>query len=142
MERVTNTEYIESFEKVARDRYDPICNSEIEIFQNVALMQYHTTSDGLIPYAHIVEISKDDIDSDDISALLEGAFHDIKDRCDEKHFEDVVYQIMGAIPENELDETLKEYEEYVTLDCGYVIPGLIDFVRVAEIEDEEVIYVS
>jgi len=100
-------------------------------------MQYHTTNDGVMPYAHIVEIGKDDIDSDDISALLEGVFHDIKDRCDEKHFADVVYQIMGAIPENELDETLKEYDEYVTLDCGYVIPGLIEFVRVAEIEDEE-----
>ena len=61
--------------------------------------------------------------SDDIAGALEDTLHRILDNGGTK---DDVCQIMGAIipSESEMKE-LEESEEYVSIDLGYVIPGLI-----------------
>ncbi len=132
-------EYIES----ARKRYYCIAKGNArngqEVFENNALLLYHSTTDGLS--YHIVEIDKDDSGSDDIGALLEWAFHDIKERTDEKSFDEVIYALMGAVKEEELDDTLRICDEYVTLDCGYVIPGLIEYTEIIDVPDEEGEYI-
>lgn len=120
--------------KTAKNRYYCISKEYAkdgqETFENNALLVYHTTTDNF--NYHIVEIDKDDEKSDDISSLLEWAFHDIKDRTMENRFDDTIYILMGAVKYEELDETLNEYDEYTTLDCGYVIPGLIDYAKVID----------
>lgn len=121
MEKVANKELVEGVKSKAKRSYSSLGGTK-----NAALMQYHTTTDGL--NFHVVEIDRDYVDSDDIGSLLESAFHDIKDKCDQESFDETVYQIMGAIRADELDPVLHENDEYVVLDCGYVIPGLIDFV--------------
>ncbi len=117
-------ERIEEIKKTALLRYGKLSGKP--------LMLYHTTTDGL--NYHVVEVEKE---SDDIAGLLEAAFHDIGDRFTpylkngelNLLFDNAVYTIMGAVKEEELDETLKEYEEYTNLDLGYVIPGLIDVIE-------------
>ncbi len=117
-------ERIEEIKKTALLRYGKLSGKP--------LMLYHTTADGL--NYHVVEVEKE---SDDISGLLEEAFHDISDTFEpyledgelNAIFENAVFGIMGAVKEEELDEILKENEEYVNLDLGYVIPGLIDVVE-------------
>lgn len=61
--------------------------------------------------------------SDDIAEALEDTLHRILDNGGTK---DDVCEIMGAIipSESEMKE-LEEFEEYVSIDLGYVIPGLI-----------------
>lgn len=63
--------------------------------------------------------------SDDITAALENTLHRI---IEVGGTEEDVYRIMGAkIPtEKELSE-LEEFNEFIWLDLGYVLPGLIDF---------------
>lgn len=64
-------------------------------------------------------------DSDDISAALEMTLHRI---LDAGGTEKDVHRIMGAyIPTEEEVAELEEYNEFVWLDLGYVLPGLIDF---------------
>lgn len=62
--------------------------------------------------------------SDDIHGALEETLHRI---LDENGTEEDVYRIMGAkIPtEDELEE-LEEFSEFIYIDLGYVLPGLID----------------
>ena len=62
--------------------------------------------------------------STDISGALEETLHRI---LDANGTEEDVYRIMGAkIPtEDELKE-LEEFDEFIWIDLGYVLPGLID----------------
>ena len=126
--------------KTARDRYYTIANGSCgEYFDGVALLMYHLTTDGL--KYHVVEIPKELKDSTDIGGLLEGALHDISDRTAPKFLGETVFSIMGAIPRDELENTLFseqiEAEEFTELDLGFVLPGLIDNVSIIEVEDEE-----
>ena len=60
----------------------------------------------------------------DLYGALENTLHIILDNggC-----EDDVYYIMGAkIPTEDEMKELEEFEEYMSLDLGYVLPGLID----------------
>jgi len=61
-------------------------------------------------------------ESDDIS----GALEDTLKRVIESGNEDELYSIMGAfIPTIEEMDELEEFEEYVSIDLGYVLGGLI-----------------
>lgn len=62
-------------------------------------------------------------ESDDIARALEDTLHRILDNGGTK---DDVCEIMGAIipSESEMKE-LEEFNEYISIDLGYVIPGLI-----------------
>lgn len=63
--------------------------------------------------------------SDDVSGALEMTLHRI---LDAGGTEEDVYRIMGAkIPTEEELTELEEYDEFVQIDLGYVLPGLIDF---------------
>ncbi len=136
MDKITNKDKINELKERARDRYYSIGRDDShEIFIDNALLCFHSTSDGL--NYHVVEIDAADIDSTDIGNLLKWAFHDIKDRTAEKAFDDVIFTIMGAIKEEALDDDLKNADMYISLDCGYVIPGLLDYVAACEVENEE-----
>ena len=61
-------------------------------------------------------------DSNDISGALEDTLH----RIIESKNEDNLYYIMGAfIPSDEEMQELEEFDEYVSIDLGYVLGGLI-----------------
>ena len=61
-------------------------------------------------------------DSDDISGALEDTLH----RIIESGNEDELYSIMGAfIPTEEETQELEEFDEYISIDLGYVLGGLI-----------------
>lgn len=69
--------------------------------------------------------------SDDISAALEMTLHRI---LEAGGTEEDVKQIMGAeIPNEEEKDILDEFEEYVSIDLGYVLPGLIDMWKESEV---------
>ena len=60
--------------------------------------------------------------SDDIGGALEDTLH----RIIESGNEDELYSIMGAfIPTNEEMQELEEFDEYISIDLGYVLGGLI-----------------
>ena len=61
-------------------------------------------------------------ESDDIAGALEDTLH----RIIESGNEDELYSIMGAfIPTEEEIQELEEFDEYVSIDLGYVLGGLI-----------------
>lgn len=61
----------------------------------------------------------------DISGALEETLHRI---LDNGGTEDDVYRIMGAkIPMDEELSELDEFKEYINIDLGYILPGLIDY---------------
>ena len=61
-------------------------------------------------------------DRDDISGALEDTLH----RVIESGNEDNLYYIMGAfIPTDEEIQDLEEFDEYISIDLGYVLGGLI-----------------
>lgn len=63
---------------------------------------------------------------DDIASSLEYTLHTLIDNG----YEDEVYACMGAyIPDDEEMKELEEFDEYVSIDLGYVIGGLIDYVE-------------
>ena len=62
--------------------------------------------------------------SDDIAGALEMTLHRI---LESDGTSEDVHRIMGAvIPTEEEMKELEEYDEYISIDLGYVIPGLID----------------
>ncbi len=135
MEQITLKETILSLKETAKKRYASITDADHEeIFPGGALILYHTTTDGL--NSHVIEADKKFLRGDDLMGFLLAAFYDIKDRTSERHFSDVLFEIMGAIPESELDPDLRANEEFITLDKGYVIPGLIDAASFAEVRTE------
>lgn len=69
---------------------------------------------------------------DDIAGALEMTLHRILEAGGTP--EDV-YRIMGAtIPTEEEWKDLEEYDEYVSIDLGYVIPSLIDLWEETEVD--------
>lgn len=69
--------------------------------------------------------------SDDISAALEMTLHRILELGGT---EEDVKQIMGAeIPSEKERNVLDEFEEYIPIDLGYVLPGLIDMWKESEV---------
>ena len=61
--------------------------------------------------------------SDDIAAALENTLHRILDAGGDS---EAVQEIMGAhIPTQDERKELEEYNEYIEIDLGYVLPGLI-----------------
>ena len=63
--------------------------------------------------------------STDIGGALEMTLHRI---LDAGGTEKDVYRIMGAkIPTEEELKELEEFDEFVCIDLGYVLPGLINF---------------
>ena len=61
----------------------------------------------------------------DISGALEMTLHRI---LDAGGTEKDVFRIMGAeIPDNNEWEALEEFSEYIYIDLGYILCGLIDF---------------
>lgn len=68
--------------------------------------------------------------SDDISGALEMTLHRI---LEAGGTENDVKRIMGAeIPTQEELKELEKYDEYVYIDLGYVLPGLIDIWKEVE----------
>ena len=62
--------------------------------------------------------------SDDISGALEMTLHRI---LEAGGTENDVMRIMGAkIPTDEELKDLEEFDEFIWIDLGYVLPGLID----------------
>ena len=60
----------------------------------------------------------------DISVALEETLHRI---LEADGTEDDVLRIMGAkIPTEEEWKGLEEFDEYIEIDLGYILPGLID----------------
>lgn len=79
---------------------------------------FSTTSD----YCNHYFIGNDD----DISASLEYTLRTLI----ENGYEDEVYACLGAyIPTDDEMEEFEEFDEYVSIDLGYVIGGLIDYVE-------------
>lgn len=69
---------------------------------------------------------------DDISGALEMTLHRI---LEAGGTEKDVCRIMGAtIPTEEEWKDLEEYDEYVNIDLGYVLPGLIDLWEETEVD--------
>lgn len=67
--------------------------------------------------------------SDDISGALEDTLH----RIIESGNEDELYSIMGAfIPSDEEMDELEEFDEYVSIDLGYILGGLITHIEFEE----------
>lgn len=94
-------------------------NLEDLVEENEAVAKYHVTSDGLATRECIINK-----DSDDISGALEDTLHRILDNGGN---EDDVWRILGAkIPEEDEWDDLNEFNEYINIDLGYVICGLID----------------
>lgn len=97
--------------------------SDGEVFAKYAI------SDSYIPYYCIVRSG-----STDIASALEDTLHRILDAGGSK--EDV-FEILGAkIPNEEEWRELQEFDEFIVIDLGYVIPGLIMSFH----EDEEMKY--
>ena len=70
--------------------------------------------------------------STDISGALEETLHRI---LEANGTEEDVYRIMGAkIPTDEELKDLEEFEEFVWIDLGYVLPGLIDLWEESEVD--------
>ena len=109
--------------EIAKERYSQF---GIDI-EKKTLMVYHTTNDNF--YFSVVRVDKK---SDDIAALLEEAFYDIVDSVNPNHLQDALWRIMGAVLSYGEEDI---YDEYVPLDRGYVIPGLIDSVEFFGAED-------
>lgn len=87
---------------------------------NEIIAKYHTTSDGFIARECIIKK-----DSDDISAALEDTLHRILENGGDKND---VWRIMGAkIPDDIEWKDLETFDEYINIDLGYVIFGLIDY---------------
>ena len=62
-------------------------------------------------------------DSDDVGSALEDTLHRI---LENDGTPSDVLSIMGAfIPSEEEMDGLEEYQEYTSIDLGYIIPGLI-----------------
>lgn len=90
----------------------------------------YVISGSYIPYHCIIERG-----STDIASALEDTLHRILDAGGSK--EDI-YEILGAkIPNEEERRELQEFDEFIVIDLGYVIPGLIMSFHE---EDEEVKY--
>lgn len=113
-------EYIET----GRERY-----SGFDL-EGRAFILMHTTSDNY--NYQVISVDADYKESDDVGGLLEEAFHFIIDGAEEEDRDQVLYRIMTAMPIEELDESYTETDEYVNLDLGYIIPGLIDMWEVLE----------
>lgn len=97
--------------------------SDGEVFAKYAI------SGSYIPYYCIVRSG-----STDIASALEDTLHRILNAGGSK--EDV-FEILGAKIPNEEWKELQECDEFIEIDLGYVIPGLIMFFHE---EDEEVKY--
>ena len=70
--------------------------------------------------------------SDDISGTLEMTLHRI---LEAGGTEEDAYRIMGAkIPTEDEWKELEEFNEYVNIDLGYVLPGLIDAWQESEVD--------
>lgn len=68
--------------------------------------------------------------SDDISTALESTLHRILESGGSP---DDILEIMGAIvPTDEEMIELEEFEEFISLDLGYVLPGLMTCWEVCE----------
>lgn len=104
--------------KLARERY---AGYDLE---GRAFILMHNTSQGY--NFNFACVDADYKDSDDIGGLLEDAFHFIVDNTADDCIEDELYRQMDAMLYEELSEDAKKYDEYVNLDLGYVIPGMID----------------
>ena len=82
------------------------------------LVEYHLTNE------YVTRNAISTAGTTDLYGALENTLHIILDNggC-----EDDVYYIMGAkIPTEDEMKELEEFEEYTSLDLGYVLPGLID----------------
>ena len=70
--------------------------------------------------------------SDDIAGALEMTLHRILEAGGAPKD---VYRIMGAtIPTEDEWKDLEEYDEYINIDLGYVIPSLIDLWEETEVD--------
>lgn len=83
------------------------------------LVKFHLINEYVVRYA----IEEDE--SDDILASLELTLHRI---LESGGTTETVMEMLGAIiPTDQDRKELEEFNEYVPLDLGYVLPGLIDF---------------
>lgn len=90
------------------------------------IVNYHITIDGW--YSRSAIITK----GSDIASALEDTLHRI---LEVGGTEDDVYRIMGAvIPTEEKLREIVSCNEFIWIDLGYAIPGLIDYWQ----ENEEV----
>ena len=91
--------------------------SEDEKIIQFHLHNEYTTRNAIVRKDH-------DKDHDDISGALEETLHRI---LDANGTETDVYRIMGAkIPTDDELKELEEFDEFIYIDLGYVLPGLID----------------
>lgn len=89
------------------------------INENEHLVKFHLTNEYVVRYAI------EENESDDILSSLEMTLHRI---LESGGTAETVAEILGAIIPTDQDwKELDEFSEYVPLDLGYVLPGLIDF---------------
>lgn len=87
---------------------------------NEKIVNYHITTDGAYSRNAIVSTT-----TDDVANALEDTLHRI---LEVGGTEDDVYRIMGAvIPTEEKLREIVSCNEFIWIDLGYVIPGLIDY---------------
>ena len=86
------------------------------------LVRFNTTSS----YCNYYFIARDkDISSIDIAGAIEDTLHRIIEASNEEDAEDNIAWILGAVNEETLTAEEVEESEYVYIDLGYIIDGLI-----------------
>ena len=90
------------------------------------LVRFNTTSS----YCNYYFIARDkDISSIDIAGAIEDTLHRIIEASNEEDAEDNIAWILGAVNEETLTaeevEEMEEHSEYIYIDLGYIIDGLI-----------------
>lgn len=87
--------------------------------ENEIIITYHITTDGWFSRNAITRKG-----NSDVAGALEETLHRI---LEAGGAEEDVKRIMGAeIPTDEEISDLEEYNNYVNIDLGYILPGLID----------------
>lgn len=87
--------------------------------KNEIIITYHITADGWFSRNAIARKG-----SSDVAGALEETLHRI---LEAGGTEEDVKRIMGAeIPTDEEIKDLEEYNDYIDIDLGYILPGLID----------------
>jgi hypothetical protein len=109
------------FDRYQKDRFEPFADDIYLLWhlkdEDESVMYYGLTSDTRKFFCIAPN------ESDDIGAALENTLHRLLDAGYDK---DDIYRIMGAyIPDPEEYPSLEEFHEYVDIDLGYILPGMI-----------------
>jgi len=98
---------------------------------NEAIVDFGCTQDYYIRYQLLCDTDLvTNLDNADISEIIEYTLH----RMIESGFstEDIRYNSNMYIPNDEEMQELKEFDEYISVDLGYVLGGLITHIEFEE----------